>query len=788
MGTPRPAPAPPAHARQRQAPAAAGEPGPAAAWWCSRTCTGSTPRPRPCSTASWTACRPRGSCWPSTTGRSTSTAGEARATPPAPYRSAAPAERDGAAHVAARRDPEPGGADAADCRADGGQPVLHRGERANAGGDGRARRRARRLPPGRCLAAPRRSRPTATAILAARIDRLRPPDKRLLQAASVIGKDVPFALLERIADQDEDALRSGLARLQAAEFLYETQLFPELEYTFKHALTHQVTYGSLLLERRRALHARIVEELERLHEDRLAEHVEALAQHALQGEVWEKAVDYLRQRARRVRPVGQPRGREYLEQALGALHHLPPGAGRTAQDIDLRFLLRNALLPLGDSADLRAPARGGAAGQHGRGRPAARLGVRLPFELLRDPRRPGRGDRVRAARAPARLRHRRSRPADHDPVLPRHRVSLRRRLWGGHRELPGGHHAPGGRPDERFGEPGPPSQLPGPSRAGVWPSWAGSTRRSRWARRRFGMAEAVDQPFTLMHGYFLGIAHLERADLERAIPLLERGLALCRAADLHLWTAEIAADLGYAYALAGRLDDAVPILEIALAEAKATDLRFTYARHTPGGRGLLDRRPRRRGRAPRPPLRSRRPARTSSAGRKRWPSISPRWLPTRLSAEPRFAEALGLASSLGMLPLVAHCHLGLGKLYRRTASARRRRSISARRRRCTARWICASGWSRRRPNLPLSRKAWPEVRSHRPRLHGQFGGQMVLANECVPCRRLHSPPQRSCPTVPPWRRQRVVSAAGVEDRREPSSLCCVRPRSYSRRCTGLAFD
>ena len=100
---------------------------------------------------------------------------------------------------------------------------------------------------------------TVQAVLAARIDRLAPEDKRLLQAAAVIGKDVPYALLQAIAELPEDALRQGLARLQAAEFLYETSLFPDLEYTFKHALTHEVAYGSLLQERRRALHARIVD-------------------------------------------------------------------------------------------------------------------------------------------------------------------------------------------------------------------------------------------------------------------------------------------------------------------------------------------------------------------------------------------------------------------------------------------------------------------------------------------------------------------------------------------------
>src|SRR5262249_40666409 len=114
---------------------------------------------------------------------------------------------------------------------------------------------------------------TAQTILAARIDRLPPVDKRLLQAASVIGKDVPFALLHAIAESPEDELRAALTRLQAAEFLYEKNLFPDHEYTFKHALTHEVAYGSVLQDRRRGIHARIVDAIERLHHDRLAEHV-----------------------------------------------------------------------------------------------------------------------------------------------------------------------------------------------------------------------------------------------------------------------------------------------------------------------------------------------------------------------------------------------------------------------------------------------------------------------------------------------------------------------------------
>src|SRR5262249_15393978 len=103
---------------------------------------------------------------------------------------------------------------------------------------------------------------TLEAILAGRIDRLRSEGRRPLQSAAVIGREVPFALLQAIVDQDEDTVREGLARLQATEFLYETRIFPDLGYTFKHALTHDVAYRGLPEERRRALHGGIVGAIE----------------------------------------------------------------------------------------------------------------------------------------------------------------------------------------------------------------------------------------------------------------------------------------------------------------------------------------------------------------------------------------------------------------------------------------------------------------------------------------------------------------------------------------------
>src|SRR4029434_6070430 len=86
-----------------------------------------------------------------------------------------------------------------------------------------------------------------------------------------------------------------LMTLQAAEFVYESSGFPEAEYSFKHALTHEVTYHGIPTESRHALHARIVEAVEHLYPERLGEYIEVLAHHAVLGETWEKAVTYLRE-------------------------------------------------------------------------------------------------------------------------------------------------------------------------------------------------------------------------------------------------------------------------------------------------------------------------------------------------------------------------------------------------------------------------------------------------------------------------------------------------------------
>ncbi|HEV2056519.1 MAG TPA: AAA family ATPase, partial [Methylomirabilota bacterium] len=190
---------------------------------------------------------------------------------------------------------------------------------------------------------------TVQAMLAARIDRLPPEDKRLLQVASVVGKDVPFALLQAIAELPDEALRRGLDHLQATEFVYEAGLFPDLEYTFKHALTHEVTYSGLLHDRRREVHARIVGAIETLHRDRPGGEIERLANHAVRGELREKAVHYLRQAGGKAAARSAlPDARAWFEQALGVLEALPESQATLEQAFDIRLELRGPLIQLGE--------------------------------------------------------------------------------------------------------------------------------------------------------------------------------------------------------------------------------------------------------------------------------------------------------------------------------------------------------------------------------------------------------------------------------------------------------
>ena len=162
---------------------------------------------------------------------------------------------------------------------------------------------------------------TVEAVLAARIDRLSPEHKRLLQSAAVIGREVPFALLEAVTG-GRTWHPAGSGRLQSAEFLYESRMIPDLQYMFKHALTQEVAYKALLQERRLPLHGQVVAGLERLYADNLFPHLERLAYHAFRGELWEKAATFSRR-------AGSKAIREARRARAGPLLRAGAGCART---------------------------------------------------------------------------------------------------------------------------------------------------------------------------------------------------------------------------------------------------------------------------------------------------------------------------------------------------------------------------------------------------------------------------------------------------------------------------
>ncbi|MGH8063864.1 MAG: ATP-binding protein [Candidatus Entotheonellia bacterium] len=515
---------------------------------------------------------------------------------------------------------------------------------------------------------------TVQAMLAARIDRLPPEDKRLLQTAAVLGTDVPFTLLRAIADVPEAALHRRLGQLQAAEFLYETSLFPERAYTFKHALTHEVTYGSLLHERRRALHARLVEALEALAGDRVEDQVERLAQHALRGEVWEKALAYGRQAGNKAQTRSAYReAMVSYEQALVALTHVPDSRIAAEQAIDLQLGLSGALNALGE-----APAR-----MLDHLRRAEALA-----ETLGDQRRLGRVyidmsvtfwvaaevDRAivygqRALALAAMLGHvslqalaslRLGQVYYSAGDYPRAVESLERNVMTLRGDLL----------SERAGSM---NAVAAASR-----SWLSRCHAERgafteglaMAEEGLRIAETGNNPLRLIEAcQEVSWLYLRWGDVHQAIPMLERALGLCQDWHVPLFVPWVAAALGLAYTLAGRVAAGLALVEHGVEQevtrgrpqslpSVVTQLSEAYL--------LAGRLEEARTRATQAVELARQ---YQFRGQQAWAlwllgeSTARQSSPEGEPAVGHYRQALALAEDLGMRPLRAHCHRGLGMLY-----------------------------------------------------------------------------------------------------------------------------
>jgi class 3 adenylate cyclase/tetratricopeptide (TPR) repeat protein len=514
---------------------------------------------------------------------------------------------------------------------------------------------------------------TVQAILAARIDRLPAEEKHLLQCAAVIGKDASLTLLQAIAELTEDDLHLGLAHLQTAEFLYETSLFPELTYTFKHALTQQVAYGGLLQERRRTLHASIVDAIETLYADRLTSQVEHLAYHAFRGELWEKALVYCRQAG--MKAAMRSAHREavgYFEQALVALQHLPENQNTREQAIDLRFNLRNALLPLEE---------------HRRVFEHLRAAETLA-EALNDQPRLGRtfaylaeyfrltGDAARAVESGERALALATALQDFAlEVMATFFLGTAYHALGDYRRAVDCFRRnvaslKGELIHERFGMTGFPAVMARTWSVSCLADLGAFDEGTAWGEEAVRLAEAGDHPFSLTQAYFaLGSLYLRKGDLSKAIPVLERGLGLCQAANNQTWFPTVAATLGYAYTLAGRVAEALPLLQQAAAQDTSRGIAAAHARwvaYLGEAHLLTGRMDEATGLAQRALAFARDlKARGNEAYALRLlGEIFAHQDPLEVeAAEASYRQALALAEELGMRPLLAHCHLGLGTLY-----------------------------------------------------------------------------------------------------------------------------
>jgi tetratricopeptide (TPR) repeat protein len=435
-----------------------------------------------------------------------------------------------------------------------------------------------------------------------------------------------------------------------------------------------VTFGSLLQDRRRTLDGRIVETLERLYPDRLAEHIEQLAHHAFRGEFWDRAVTYLRQAG--AKAFARSANREavaYFEQAVTALTHLPETPETLEQGVDVRLALRNSFWPLGRYETAL-----------GHLRDAESLATEL-------------GDQRRLGWIGAYLSEH-TRQMGHAADAPRF-AERALAIGEGLADLPlrvaasyylgtayfvaGDYRRTdeffariiqlleGDRVRERCGLAGYPAVM-----SRVFWTFALAERGDfdegrLQAEEAVRLAEALDHPYSLVAALrALSRVHGARGDFDHAIRLAERSLALSRDRHLLQLSPEAADQLGHVYALSGRVAESLPLLQEALTGMEAmaaVQWRSPLLVHL-GEAYLL---------AHRPADALAMAARSLALAREHGHRGSEAWAlrllgeiaspPEHLdvaTAEAHYSAALALASELGMRPLAAHCHLGLGELYR----------------------------------------------------------------------------------------------------------------------------
>ena len=521
--------------------------------------------------------------------------------------------------------------------------------------------------------------PTVQAILMARIDRLAPEDKRILQAAAVVGREIPVSLLHPIADVPDSDLRASLARLQAGGFIEDAQPASARAVAFRHGLVRDVVYGTMLQERKRGLHGQLVDVLERLP-NAVVEQGELLAHHAFQGRLWEKASRYLHRSGQRAIARSANRAAAIrLEEALQAVHAHPESPDMLERAVDVRLDLRAALSSLGelDAVPAQLDASEEAAMRLNDQPRLARVFIASSEYFWHT------GHFKRASAEAGRALVIAERLGNLAlSVLANHRMGAAL-VSGGELRMGEAHFRrniamlPPERGHERFGH----FTVPLASAH----SWLAATHADfgrfpsaiEHGHEAIRIAERAQHPrSTVWAHYALGWAHSVRGDFLEALTVLDRARAMVEEWEVFVMEPVVWGALGYAYARTGRLSEGLELLKRAGAPRQATGritrpyvvlwLAEAYLlagqleeAHRSAQSALQEMRALGHGRDEAHALRL-----LGEITFQRDPGGAE-------AAEDLYRGAIARAEVSEMRPLVAQCQLGLGMLYTRTGAHER---------------------------------------------------------------------------------------------------------------------
>jgi class 3 adenylate cyclase/tetratricopeptide (TPR) repeat protein len=511
---------------------------------------------------------------------------------------------------------------------------------------------------------------TVESVVADRIDRLSTADKHLLQTAAVIGVEVPLNLLHAVADLSEEELHRGLSKLQTSEFLYESNLFPEVKYAFRHALTNEVAYGALLVGRRILLHARIVEALETLSGQGSQDYLEQLAHHAFHGQLWDKAASHADLAGRRA--LSRSANYEavgFLEMALTALRNRPQTRECLERAVDIRLHLRNALFLLGDFAKLYANLREAESIAEKLG-DQRRLGRILNFFATYHGLIGQHGHAIAACQRALTLNH-----EDEELNTVSHYYLGQSYVFTGQYDesikvlsrvldqVSNERHK-----FERFGTAVIISVLCRVYMVQCLAQLGAFKEGLSIGREGMQIAKEAAHAYSLAYATCsVGLLLLVKGDISDAIQVLEDALQQCYQAEIRVLYPQIASYLGLAYALSTRLCEAVPLMEKADEETRRIGRKAGQALRQVwhGFVSLLA------GRIEEANVQAERALQlsleTKERGHQAWAlflmsDIAAR-IDTKEKAQNHYHQALTLAKELKMNPLQAHCYLRLGDSY-----------------------------------------------------------------------------------------------------------------------------